>query len=91
MPASDWPVMAAARSVWRARDDVVEVAAHLVQLARRRVSGLDLGSGDLRQRLRQQGALEDVRDARALGVEPRPFHGGAGAPGKALRDSQVGF
>ena len=70
-------------------EDVIEIAAHLVELARRRVQRLHFGARDLRQRFGQQRALKDVGDARALGVDVRAFDRRAGAPSQPHGQAEV--
>ena len=79
------------RAVLVVVEHVVEVAAHLVQLAGGRVERLHLDAGDLRQRLRQQRPLQGVRDPGSLGVETRVLHGGAGAPAEPHGESEIGL
>ena len=62
------------------RERVVEVAADPVLLPRRPVERGEREAGDLRQRGRQQRALERAGDRRALAVEPRVLDRDAGAP-----------
>ncbi len=51
-------------------EDVVEVAADVVGLARGPEPGCDLEAGDIRQVRRQQALLESGRDVAALAVDP---------------------
>jgi hypothetical protein len=73
----------------RAREDVVEVPADLVELARRAVAGGQHGAGDLGQPRRQQARLQRVGDVGALGVEARVVDRGGRAPGELLGELDV--
>ena len=70
-------------------EDVVEVAADLVELAGGAVARGDLDARDLGQRVGQQRRLQRVRDPRALGVQARVFDRRAGAPPELLGERDV--
>ena len=72
-------------------EGVVEVAADPVLLPRRAVQRGEAEARDLRQRGRQQRALERARDRRALAVEPRVLHREAGAPPDLRAQLEVGL
>jgi len=71
-------------------EDVVEVAADPVLVARRAVERCDLPARDLRQATGQQPGLQRVRDVRALRVQPRVLDGRARAPRQLLGERDVG-
>ena len=72
------------------REDVVEVASHLVLIAGCAIAGRDVEPGDLRQLGRQQALLQRVGDVGALRVEARVLDVQAGARRQGDRDDQVG-
>ena len=71
------------------REAVVEVAADLVALTRGVVARRQLDARDVRQRRRQQRALERARDLRPLLVEPRVVDRKRGAARDVLEQREV--
>lgn len=70
------------------REQVVEVAADLVALARGAVDDLDLHSGYLGETRRQQAALECLADGRALGIQAGVVEGECRSAGEVFREFQ---
>ncbi len=70
------------------REDVVEVAADLVALARRAVDDLDLDVRHIGETRRQEAALEGLADRRALRVQAGVVQGQSGPAGQVLGQLQ---
>ena len=70
-------------------EDVVEVAADVVALARRAVRGADVDAGHQRQRRRQQARLERVGDAPPVFVETGVLHCQCRTPRQLFDQHQV--
>ena len=75
----------------RALEDVVEVAADLVELAGGAIAGGHQRARDLRQALGQELDLQGVGDPAALGVEPGVVDRHAGARRELLGQLDVGL
>src|SRR5690606_10735932 len=70
------------------REDVVEVAADLVALARGAVDDLDLDVRDVGEARGQQAALEGLADRHALRVQAGVVQGQGGPAGEVLGQFQ---